>query len=362
MQMETGTEPRLLFVTSAAALGNNIGRRAAERILAGLAERAAVVLADIEAGSTSHHAAASVRDVLRSESSLDGVVLVGGYDVVPAQRVDSLGPSLRRSLPPTPDQDDFTVWSDDVYGDVEDDRLPELPVSRVPDCYSAEFLERALRPEQPALATRSGLRNNARPFASRVFRLVPGEGKMLRSEKVVHDQQPPYGLGADAIYLMLHGEHDDGTRFLGESKVLATTALTLANVPDAPGAVVLSGCCWGGLTVETRAVDATSKTKLRQRSPDTSIALRFLAKGARAYVGCTGSHFSPMQPPYHYNGGPLHRAFWRRCAAGMPPARALFEAKFLDYAPKIPHGREGTVATACECKVLREFTCLGLGW
>ncbi len=138
--------------------------------------------------------------------------------------------------------------------------------------------------------------------------------------------------------------------------------MTVDNVANAKGAVVLSGCCWGALTVDVPAVDAKPSAVLKQRPPSSSIAMSFLAQGARAFVGCTGSHYSPVKAPYTYNGEPLHRAFWTRIASGTPPAQALFEAKYLDYAAAIPHGRRGTVARACECKVLREFTCLGFGW
>jgi hypothetical protein len=60
-----------------------------------------------------------------------GVVLVGGYDVVPSQRVDVLDAELRGRMPAdliARDRDGFVVWSDDVYGDREPDGVPELPV------------------------------------------------------------------------------------------------------------------------------------------------------------------------------------------------------------------------------------------
>jgi hypothetical protein len=57
----------------------------------------------------------------------------------------------------------------------------------------------------------------------------------------------------------------------------------------------------------------------------------------------------------------MHRAFWKRYAAGVPPARALFDAK-VDYIAGMPHGRSSAAQTAIEFKILRQYTCLGLGW
>jgi hypothetical protein len=89
--------------------------------------------------------------------------------------------------------------------------------------------------------------------------------------------------------------------------------------------------------------------------------LRFLAGGARAFVGCTGAHYSPREEPFGYFGGPFHQAFWRRIARGEPPASALFETK-RDYLEGIPHRRQDPLAVAIERKIWHQFTCLGLGW
>ena len=97
------------------------------------------------------------------------------------------------------------------------------------------------------------------------------------------------------------------------------------------------------------------------RTPGTSIALSYLHAGASAFVGCTGTHYSPTVPPYQYFGGPMHLAFWSRVKTGMAPARALFDAK-LEYLQNMPHGQSSAVAQAIEFKTLKQFTCLGLGW
>jgi hypothetical protein len=57
----------------------------------------------------------------------------------------------------------------------------------------------------------------------------------------------------------------------------------------------------------------------------------------------------------------MHKAFWTRLLAGAGPSRALFEAK-SDYAQGMFHEQTSAVQQAIEYKILREFTCLGLGW
>ena len=57
----------------------------------------------------------------------------------------------------------------------------------------------------------------------------------------------------------------------------------------------------------------------------------------------------------------MHVAFWQQITAGLPPARALFEAK-KKYVSGIPHLDNSPSALAIEAKTLRQFTCLGLGW
>jgi beta-lactamase superfamily II metal-dependent hydrolase len=354
--------PPLLFVTSSHALGPRIGTDAAARLVEALGRQGAA-LEDLPAESLTDAATAarSVQEALRRRRDLQGVVLIGGYDVLPSQRFDALDPELRAAVQEevTEDPDDFLVWSDDVYADLDGNRFPELPVSRIPDGGSASLLWAALQAGPPSFERRrSGLRNSARPFAEQVFQRLPGPGDLLASTPVRFDRDPPQ-LAAERVYLMLHGDHQDATRFWGEGEPVE--AVNVGLVPDAAGAVVFSGCCWGALPVVEPAVSAPLGEPVTPHNADSSIALRFLHGGANAFVGCTGAHYSPLKAPFSYFGGPLHEAFWSSLDAGQPPARALWEAK-VAYLDKIPHGRPGTASRAIEHKILRQFTCLGLGW
>ena len=56
-----------------------------------------------------------------------------------------------------------------------------------------------------------------------------------------------------------------------------------------------------------------------------------------AFVGCTGSHYSPTLEPYTYYGQPMHVSFWNEIKKGTPPPEALFLAKQAKYVRNIPH-------------------------
>jgi len=46
---------------------------------------------------------------------------------------------------------------------------------------------------------------------------------------------------------------------------------------------------------------------------------------------------------------------------GFPPASALWKAK-IQYLKDMPHGLTDPIGIAAELKILRQYTCLGLGW
>jgi hypothetical protein len=168
-------------------------------------------------------------------------------------------------------------------------------------------------------------------------------------------------LDGNHVYLMLHGTFDDSTTFTGEDGSGGyPEAVDISSIPDPAGRVVLAGCCWGALTVEQRAVDIVGTQTPAPKVVGGSIPLTFLQRGATAFVGCTGAHYSPA-PPFGYYGGPMHEAFWHELLTGRPPAEALFQAK-VRYVAGFPHGRAPGPDEAIEHKILHQFTCLGLGW
>lgn len=353
--------PKLLFVTSKEALARNIGQRESEHVLRSLRSQNILLFDQIPARvSDGTQAAALVRTQMRATQGIKGVVLLGGYDVVPSQRVDCLPAAVRTRVSGNGDADNFIVWSDDIYGDSDGDFLPELPVSRIPDGNRAQLVFTAIQAAGSALGqSRIGVRNIARPFADAVFRNLPGAKAMLVSQPITYDAR--YSLSGDRVYIMLHGDYSDGSRFWGEDTPSNREAVNISNLPAKSGAVVFTGCCWGALTVNTPAGRVANGRGFGQKSPDDSLAMAFLERGAVGFIGCTGSHYSPLQPPYMFFGGPMHEAFWSAYSGGRSPAQALFDAK-LQYLRGMPHGQTTSNSQAIEYKILRQYTCLGLGW
>jgi beta-lactamase superfamily II metal-dependent hydrolase len=354
--------PKLLFATNREALEGNIGGAEATAALDAV-ERAGHTLVDMPPPSQDPKSAlVKMRGALAAEPKVAGVVLLGGYNVVPSTRLDCIPQQLRHNLGATGDPDNFTVWSDDPFGDADGDLLPEYPVTRIPDGRDRDLFRAALAASpRPTAVPRSGIRNVARPFAAPIFAGLSGDDELLVSQPHVFRPDTPAGVDGDRIYLMLHGDWREGGRFWGEDTG-GVEAVNVANIPTVlNGAVVFAGCCWGGLTVDLPANEVVFGRPFGQKSPNASMALSFLRRGALAFVGCTGAHYSPVDEPYDYFGGPMHRAFWTTIGAGEPPARALFAAK-QEYARNLPHGLTRPIPVAVEYKTLRQFTCLGLGW
>lgn len=343
----------VLFVTNPDRLAQNIGQAEARAAIA-LIEQGADLLA---VGDTDGIDRTRQRLQARDRT---GVVLVGGYDVLPAQRVDVLDRQLRAAIPVdaiSNEPDRFVVWSDDAYVDVGGEGSPDFPVSRIPDGKSPRVVMNALTATLAGRDGRFGVRNSARPFADGIFATLPGSetlfesGPSGRTEVAAGNRERPF------LYFMLHGDHADGTRYWGEDGGLVE-AVHVSDLPLQGVGIALAGCCWGALTVDQRASQATGYVS--PKTAEQSIALSLLAAGAVAFVGCTGAHYSPDEGGGFF-GGPMHRSFWTHIVNGAAPAQALFDAK-VEYLAGMPHGLATPLEVGIERKIYKQFTCLGLGW
>jgi hypothetical protein len=218
----------------------------------------------------------------------------------------------------------------------------------------------ALQAAPDGAADRHGIRNSARPFVDTIFETLPGTSALLVSRPTDATNLDPRKLRSGLAYYMLHGAADDGTRFWGEDKARRRVeALRVDQLPAEGVHLAVLGCCWGAMSVATKASDWRPGAPLVGRMAKESIALTLLEAGATGVIGCTGAHYSPVNPPYDTASGPFHRALWSRIAGGEPPARALFDAKY-DFARTLPSLTDPT-ALAIANKTLNQFTCLGLG-
>jgi beta-lactamase superfamily II metal-dependent hydrolase len=291
------------------------------------------------------------------------VIILGSYDIVPAVQVDAVAPetpaqmvaTLRRS-----DPDGFVVWSDDPYVDVDGSGLPDTAISRIPDGRDALFTLKALQAVPASARQRHGVRNSLREFVIPIFGTLPGASQLYVSGPDGTKDLVAGVLQGSLAYYMLHGDDADGKHFWGEQpRGVWVEAVTIDTVPKDDIDTAVMGCCWGALPASTKAADWEPGQTIAGRSPDQSIALTLLSAGARAVIGCTGAHYSPLRPPYDTASGPLHQALWTQLNNGMAPAEALLHAKYA-YAEQIKSVTDVN-QLAIANKTLSQFTCLGLG-
>jgi hypothetical protein len=313
-----------------------------------------------------------------AKATYEGVVLLGGYDVVPSLTVDCLSPGATALR--SQDDDNFTVWCDDRYGDVDGDTVPELPVSRVPDGHDFGLMCKALSaPACPAQAQGQslatfvgdggiyGLRSRFVDFAAVVFNgltpLAMAEARPFMLGDRLPDSRDPH-------YLVLHGKREDNSVFFGRvGPNQSVEAVSFAELPDAlDGSLVLSGCCWGALIVEEPADLGNIDQGVTARLSVNSLALRALELGACAWIGHTGLQHTPEDEAGNPNtennlARPMHALILTHYIVnGKPPAKALFDAK-NDYVDQMPHGVfDSDWHCAAESKTFLQTTCLGLGW
>lgn len=356
----------LIFITSSKLLELNIGKTEKEELLNELSLLNGIDVVDIGEITNPHEAKKIVQSHFNTNTK--GVVIIGGYDVVPSFQLDVLTKELREELTENDEIDDdgdaFIVWSDDLYVDTDGDTFPELPISRIPDGKSASLIGQGLRVKQFKIDSRIGIRNLERPFAEETYQNIPAQRTFpLAVSEQCSPQIIPQDSLTGAVYFMLHGSDADGTRFWGETKEGGYyDAMDISNIPTlAENSLIFSGCCWGALIALPLAYKKRPETKIRARTIEQSIPLTYLNAGAIAFIGCTGAHYSPRKEPYNFFGKPMHDAFWDGIAKGYQPAQALFEAK-KRYAAEMPHNLTKSLSIAIEMKILRQFTCLGLGW
>ncbi|MHC2218854.1 MBL fold metallo-hydrolase [Rhizobium leguminosarum] len=345
--------PPLLFVTQQDRLARKIGEREAARAL-DLVRKSGQTLLDLPTTDD----VADLRGKL-SRGNFKGVVILGGYDVLPSERVDVLDADLRRQIgrDAADEPDKFVVWSDDKYGDSDGDGIAEFPVSRIPDGNLAEFFIKCLKGASPAGDGRFGIRNSERPFADAIWQGVRGTENILISGPTLHSELARAEISRPSLYFMLHGHDVDATQFWGEDNGVVE-AIKVSSLPRSDVGVVFAGCCWGALIVEQKA--SSDRGPLGARSPGQSMALSFLMSGANAFVGCTGAHYSPNAGENFFSE-PLHREFWKEFATTESAAEALFNAR-KTYLGDMPHGLSRPYHLGIERKLYKQFTCLGLGW
>ena len=255
------------------------------------------------------------------------VLIVGGDDVIPFYRVSN--PVRDRAVDPDP-----VVLTDNPYGlrqpdplrsSIEDLLNPRLPVGRLPDFEPpdlAGFLAQIEHLGVPPEGSRAGI------FAVADLAFERSAGAALQDQSATFRVSPGWSAAspdwrsqrARLLYFNLHGFDDlpawrsHDLRFGRWSDTLLPGEVS----PDtAQGTVVFAENCYGASVVG--------------RSPSRSVALAFLAHGARAFVGATGLAFgsfvAPLAPALLGNADGLAREFLAAVRKGLHLGEALVKAR-----------------------------------
>ena len=249
------------------------------------------------------------------------IQIIGGQDIVPFAVI------------PNPYPDGDTLYTDDVYADFTGDDVIDVPIARIPDGGSLDLLIRQLdgkcTPKQGAF----GLGNKNREYAGPIMDIFDDEGDVYWSAPYTPDDISIGDVDVEHVYFILHGSDADTSVWWGENAIWPVAFnVSLAYSQG----IILTGACYGAYIIG--------------KTPADSICLRFLRSGAKAFIGCTGAHYSTPFDETTYAGPLFHRLFFEHLMTGKTPSQAFFSAK-RDYSPEAD--------TAVEQKILHEFVFFG---
>lgn len=258
------------------------------------------------------------------------IQIIGGHDIVPFAVLPN---PINWEFPDPPYRD--TLYTDDVYADFTGDEVIDVPVARIPDGSSLDLLIKQLEGKCTPKPGAFGLGNVNREYAGPIVDIFDDAGDVYWSEPMISDDFSSSDVDVENVYFILHGSKDDTSVWLGEDSWPNWPTAFKANLANSQG-VILSGACYGAYIID--------------KAPANSICLRFLRSGAKAFVGCTGIHYSTLGTETTYNGPLFHRLFFEHLMTGKTPSEAFFRTK-RDYAPEAD--------TAVEEKILHEFVFYG---
>jgi len=184
-----GDGHKLLFVTNPDLLARKFGHERATRALEIIRGSGGI----IAVGSGVDLLAAAKAELAR-DNAIEGVVLLGGVDIVLAASSTRSAelqdlPGLKGSFV-SKNADRLQVWSDDAYADLDNDGAPEFPVSRIPDGGDPHPHLRRLPGPRPPVAEESRPQDVKRPFADLVYRHLDSNGRMYRSQSDIPGLPP----------------------------------------------------------------------------------------------------------------------------------------------------------------------------
>jgi Peptidase family C25 len=272
------------------------------------------------------------------------LLILGNEDTVPFGHV-KLPDSVNYSDEMDPGIPGDYVVSDDPYANLDGDplQIPDLAVARIPTSDDAQLMLKQLGENQPAPAGAFSIVNEVRRSMADgplgvVNDITPVT--LYYSPPTLTGQVPQTNESrARFIYILLHGSGSVTDTWFGEIQKWTpidasdplteyvheendyTHGLSVADAGD-PGAFIDVGACFGAYTLDS-VVGDTHKTR------DNSLALAFLADGARAFVADTyiseSYNVDPGETPVARTGWEI--LLWQAIQGGATPIDAFFSAK-----------------------------------
>jgi hypothetical protein len=377
----SGIQSKLLFITNLEQLQTRFGAGCVKKINTLIHPHELYDLQMRDLHNIGEYNWAKYSKDLR-QNGIQGIIILGGYSIVPALRIDTLN-NQQTAFRYNDRKDDFSVWNDDCYGNLDWNQqvfsyqpeihpwFPDLPVSRIPDCDDCTFLINALLNVYTNHDSLGAIFCQTRPHVESIIHSVfahPTTWKFQSAPKKAIDLTDYIEMGLikqQRLYVQLHGEDTDGRTQWGEN--IRYAPLEMLEIAHAisiinKGSVVLSGSCWAALIVHELANHGVHVTP---KGINDLIALKFLEQGASAFVGSTGSHTSPGSTDdwkVFGFGAAMQWYFWQFIKANLSPARALHAAKIRYRMLINQHPNPDLHQAALAQKILWEYTCLGLGW
>jgi hypothetical protein len=264
------------------------------------------------------------------------IQIIGGNEVVPFAIIPN---PVAEMFPEEAEEWDLEkeFHTDDVYADLTSDSYIDVPIARIPDGRSLDLLIRQIEGKSVPKQGAFGLANKERTYAGPIMDIFDDEHDIYWSPDYNSDAFSVGDVNVENVYFVLHGDMNDTSVWKGP-EVDPDEDLPIAfKVSQAYSqGTILTGVCYGAY--------------INGKTPADSICLRFLRSGAKAFIGCTGSHWSSAYNETTNDGPLFHGIFFEYLMTGMKPSLAFYNAK-LDYAIKVD--------TVTEEQILNEYVFYG---
>lgn len=225
------------------------------------------------------------------------IQIIGDHDIIPFAEL------------PNNTGDGDILYTDDVYADFTGDEVIDVPIARIPDGKSLDLLKRQLDRKSKPKPGAFGLANSLRPYAGPIMDIFDDAADVYWSLPMTSDDFSVSDVDVEYVYFILHGSDSDTSVWWGDPTLPIAFETNLA----ACHGTLLTGCCYGAYIID--------------KIPADSICLRFLRSGIKAFIGCTGLHYSTFGTQTNDYGPLFHKLFFEYLMAGNRPSRAFLKTK-----------------------------------